>query len=171
MANPEELDDNDEDTESLGSISTTCFTLATTATGSTAYPYEPCTTADLVQEIVTALDYVPHLSESTKSLYLQKLRGYRYIDDVPGMKERRVVQWMYRYREDDVRLKVGMLWKPLFRDGGINLQVRGIGRSNAVYYEIKFDETLVFMKLNEDEMLLVMAEDFLATQPQEGHDE
>ena len=163
------MEEHDNDDFDDSDVQSSCFTLATTATGSTAYPYEPCTTADLVQGIVEALDYVPHLSEETKSMYLDKLQGYRYVDDVPSIRDRRPVKWMYRYREDDIRLKTGMLWKPLFRDGGMNLQMRGIGRNNAVYYEIKFDETLVFMKLNEDEMLLVMAEDFLLTQG--SHDE
>ncbi len=155
-------DSEDQDySDTQSTLSTMCHTLASTATGSTAYPYEPCSSADLVQELVEALDYVPHLSEATKAAYLGKLQGYRHIDDVPKIRERRAVKWMYRYREDDVRLKTGMLWKPLFRDGGMNLQMRGIGRNNAVYYEIKFDETLVFLKLNTDEMLLVMAEDYL----------
>jgi len=119
------------------------------------------TTEDLLCDVREALQEIPHLDTETIEKYTQKLKGYIPVDDIELLVAQRFVRWMYRFNEEDTRLKMGVVLKLLMKNDGINVQMRTMQRAFLQIYEIKLDECLVFMKLSEQENLMVIAEDLM----------
>jgi len=116
------------------------------------------TTADLFIDVREALQEISHLDNEIINTYTQKLKGFVPIDDINTLIPMRYLRWIYRYNEDDTRLKSGIFLKMIMRNNGINLQLRTIHKQLS-FYEIKLDECLVFMKMSDQENLMVMAQD------------
>jgi hypothetical protein len=116
------------------------------------------TTTDLFTDVREALQEISHLDTSTVETYTQKLKGFVPIDDINTLIPMRYLRWTYRYNEEDTRLKSGIFLKMIMRNNGINLQLKTIHKQLS-FYEIKLDECLIFMKLSEQENLMVIAQD------------
>lgn len=117
------------------------------------------TTASLLCDVREALQEIRHLDSETIEKYTQKLKGYIPVEDIELLVSQRFIRWMYRYNEEDTRLKMGVVLKLLMKNDGINVQMRTMQRAFIQVYEIKLDECLLFMKLSDQENLMVIAQD------------
>lgn len=86
--------------------------------------------------------------------YLNKLAGYRYIDDLYQLNRGRFIRWF----DKNNQLKNGAIVSELlFNNNGTSVLCKN---ANHRYFQINFDNNTIFQKLSNDEELLLMAYEF-----------
>ena len=90
---------------------------------------------------------------------LKKLKHYRYIDELPGMKYGSYIRWISLKNPENLKLT----------NGGIVCEMK-VGDSGIVivcknnfnrFFQINMNETLIFQKLSEQELVLLSALDYI----------
>jgi len=108
------------------------------------------------REILAELD----LSGKEEREYMNKLKGYRYIDEMNELKIGSYVRWISLTDPEDIHLT----------KGGIvcDLKITNIGMSIVIknfsgkHYQTKMDECLLFQKMTTEEQILLTALDHLS---------
>jgi len=108
------------------------------------------------REIIQELD----LSKEVEKDYLNKLKDYRYIDEMNELKIGSFVRWIPITDPDEIHLtKGGIVCDLKIMDTGMSIVVKNFA---GKYYQTKMDECLLFQKMTGQELVLLAALDHLS---------
>lgn len=122
---------------------------------------------DIARQILRVLTNL-HLSPDLLQSYVQRLREYRYVSQVDTLICGRYVRWIRRPQkkeggeEETTMPKLdngGMLADVKFLENGVHLSALSPGTRYP--RKIKYDNFLIFQRLTEDEMLVLMSQELL----------
>ena len=100
------------------------------------------------------------LSQQEVAEYMQKLREYKYIDEMNHIRHGSFIRWIPISDPDNIHLTSGgIICDIKIADTGVHLVCKNFARK---HYQIKMDECLVFQKLSGQEQVLLAALDHLA---------
>ena len=107
-----------------------------------------------------ALKQIVKLNNDLLKTYLQKLKDYMYVDSIDNLKEGSYLRWFDI--SDETRKKElntgGLLMEIKILDDEIHLVFKNF-RNN--YYTLKYDNLVTFQKLNTQELVVLLAMDYL----------
>lgn len=90
---------------------------------------------------------------------LKKLKHYRYIDELPGMKYGSYIRWISLKNPENLRLtNGGIVCEMKVGDNGIVIVCKN---NFNRFFQLNMTETLIFQKLNEQELVLLSALDYI----------
>lgn len=111
---------------------------------------------NMKREILTEIQ----LSPQEVAEYMQKLREYKYIDEMNHIRHGSFVRWIPISDPENIHLTSGgIICDIKIADTGVHLVCKNFARK---HYQIKMDECLVFQKLSGQEQVLLSALDHLA---------
>jgi hypothetical protein len=111
---------------------------------------------NMKREILTEIQ----LSPQEVAEYMQKLREYKYIDEMNHIRHGSFIRWIPISDPDNIHLTSGgIICDIKIADTGVHLVCKNFARK---HYQIKMDECLVFQKLSGQEQVLLSALDHLA---------
>jgi len=117
------------------------------------------TTSKITQLKVDMLDEL-QLEKHVKMDYLKKLKMYTYVDEVNDIKYGRFIRWIPISDPEKLYLSSGGIVCDIkVTDDGIVIVCKNFIH---MYYQIKFDECIIFQKLTEKEKVLLNALNHLA---------
>jgi hypothetical protein len=101
-----------------------------------------------------------HLTKSVFLDYMQKLKTYKYIDEMNELKYGAFLRWIPITNPKDLPLKKGgVLCDIKVTDNGVMIICKGFMNN---HFQFKMDECLIFQKLSDQELVLLSALDHLA---------
>ena len=90
---------------------------------------------------------------------LKKLKHYRYIDELPGMKYGNYIRWISLKNPENLKLtNGGIVCEMKVGDNGIVIVCKN---NFNRFFQLNMTETLIFQKLSEQELVLLSALDFI----------
>jgi hypothetical protein len=93
---------------------------------------------------------------------MQKIKGYRYIDELDDLKYGTYLRWIPLNNPSNIYITKGALFcEYKIKDDGVYLICKNYGFPNK-HFQIKLDENLVFQKLTDQELVLLSALDHLS---------
>jgi hypothetical protein len=99
------------------------------------------------------------LNKETTILYLKKLKGYKYVDEINELKCGMFVRWIPIVDPDNITLThCGIVCDIKITDDGIIIICKNFMHR---HYTFKMDEVLIFQKLTGQEMVILSALDHL----------
>lgn len=100
-----------------------------------------------------------HLDKSTTLSYLQKLKGYRYVDEINDIKYGAFIKWIPITDPNYLPLNnCGMICDIKITDNGTLITCKNFMHR---HYTFKMDECLIFQKLTSQEQVIISALDHL----------
>lgn len=103
-----------------------------------------------------------HLSREDTLELMQKLNGYRYVDEMNDLKYGTYLRWIPITNPDSIQLTKGAIFCEMkITDDGVSLVCKNHGFYSK-HFQIKLDENLIFQKLTDQELVLLSALDHLA---------
>ena len=100
-----------------------------------------------------------HIDDSLIGEYLKKLKYYIYLDEIHCLKEGSYLKWI-NITSDNLNLsKGGIFCKIKIVDAGIILVCKGLTNR---FFQLKFDDYLIFQKITKQEEVLLHALDILS---------
>ena len=100
-------------------------------------------------------------SKETVLLYMKKLKGYRYVDEIKDVKYGAFIKWIPITDPTYLPLNIGgIICDIKLIDTGIIIVCKNFMHK---HYQIKMDECLLFQKLSNQELVLLSALDHLTT--------
>ena len=103
-------------------------------------------------EILSILSDI-NIQNNNLQSFSKKLNGYRYIDEINLLDEGRYIRWINLNNTDNLTLNAGaILCKITFQDDGIHFLCKTFKNK---CFTVKFEENLIFMKLNDSETVLL----------------
>lgn len=100
------------------------------------------------------------LSPKEVAEYMQKLKEYKYIDEMNHIRHGSFIRWIPISDPENIHLASGgIICDIKITDTGVHLVCKNFARK---HYQIKMDECLVFQKLSGQEQVLLSALDHLA---------
>jgi hypothetical protein len=110
---------------------------------------------NMKREILTEIQLSPQ--EVTE--YMQKLREYKYIDEMNHIRHGSFIRWIPISDPENIHLTSGgIICDIKIADTGVHLVCKNFAKK---HYQIKMDECLVFQKLSGQEQVLLAALDHL----------
>ena len=98
-----------------------------------------------------------HLSVNDTIAILEKLKDYKYIDEMDDLKYGSYIRWIPLANPNVIDLKKGAIFCEIdITDNGVYLKCKNFGYK-ITYFKIKLDENLVFQKLTDQEQVLLSA--------------
>jgi hypothetical protein len=85
-------------------------------------------------------------------LFMEKLDGYRYVDEIHELFRGKYIRWIRRKNNTPSITNGAMVMDIKFLEEGIHILCRN-GRNQFIQF--KFDECLVFQKLTDEEWMLL----------------
>ena len=111
---------------------------------------------NMKREILTEIQ----LSPQEVAEYMQKLKEYKYIDEMNHIRHGSFIRWIPISDPENIHLTSGgIICDIKIADTGVHLVCKNFARK---HYQIKMDECLVFQKLSGQEQVLLAALDHLA---------
>lgn len=111
---------------------------------------------NMKREILTEIQ----LSPQEVAEYMQKLKEYKYIDEMNHIRHGSFIRWIPISDPENIHLTSGgIICDIKIADTGVHLVCKNFARK---HYQIKMDECLVFQKLSGQEQVLLSALDHLA---------
>jgi TPP-dependent trihydroxycyclohexane-1,2-dione (THcHDO) dehydratase len=99
--------------------------------------------------------------ENLKS-YHKKLNGYMYIDNIKDLKYGRNLRWINLNKIDAIKITNGaVLCDIKIHDKGLALVLKGYTHN---YITLYLNENIIFQKLNNEEIIILKAVDYLHKQ-------
>lgn len=90
---------------------------------------------------------------------LNKLKHYRYIDELPGMKYGNYVRWISLKNPENLKLtNGGIVCEMKVGDKGIVIVCKN---NFNRFFQLNMTETLIFQKLTEQELVLLSALEYI----------
>jgi hypothetical protein len=90
---------------------------------------------------------------------LKKLKHYRYIDELPGMKYGSYIRWISLKNPENLKLtNGGIVCEMKVGDNGIVIVCKN---NFNRFFQLNMTETLIFQKLDEQELVLLSALDYI----------
>jgi hypothetical protein len=91
--------------------------------------------------------------------YLKKLKGYKYVDELPDLKYGRFIRWIPITDPEYLPLHYcGIICDIKIADDGVFIVCKNFMHR---HYTFKMDECLIFQKLTNEELVLLSALDHL----------
>ena len=110
------------------------------------------TNTSIKERIAIIINQLALPEEKSKPL-LDKLKGYRYVMELPDLEIGSYIRWINLNHPEQIKLTNGsFICDILILENGI--QVRCKNRLGHIH-QIKFDEHLIFQKLNVQEKILL----------------
>ena len=98
-------------------------------------------------------------SKETVLLYMKKLKGYRYVDEIKDVKYGAFIKWIPITDPTYLPLNIGgIICDIKLIDTGIIIVCKNFMHK---HYQIKMDECLLFQKLSDQEKIILNALDHL----------
>ena len=99
------------------------------------------------------------LPQKQQNVLLKKLRQYRYIDELPGMKYGSYVRWISLKNPENLKLtNGGIVCEMKVGDKGIVIVCKN---NFNRFFQLNMTETLIFKKLTEQELVLLSALEYI----------
>jgi hypothetical protein len=99
------------------------------------------------------------LNKETTILYLKKLKGYKYVDEINELKCGMFIRWIPIVDPNNITLThCGIVCDIKITDDGIIIICKNFMHR---HYTFKMDEVLIFQKLTSQEMVILSALDHL----------
>ena len=90
---------------------------------------------------------------------IKKLKHYRYIDELPGMKYGSYIRWISLKNPENLKLtNGGIVCEMKVGDNGIVIVCKN---NFNRFFQLNMTETLIFQKLDEQELVLLSALDYI----------
>ena len=103
-----------------------------------------------------------HLSKKETYDLLNKLKDYKYIDEMNELKHGAYIRWIPIEDPDDIQLTKGAIFCELkITDEGILCICKSYGFPKR-YFKISMDKNLIFQKLTDQELVILSALDHLS---------
>ena len=100
-----------------------------------------------------------HLPREISLDYLNKLKGYRYIDEINDLKHGAFIKWIPITNPKYLPLHhCGMICEIKITDEGVLIKYKNFMHR---HYTFKMDECLIFQKLTTQEQIIISALDHL----------
>lgn len=106
------------------------------------------------QNILKELD----LTKTHTNQLLKKLHDYRYIDELPELIEGRYLRWINLDDVNNIKLTTGGILCEIKVDDSIILVLKN---NMNRFFQIIFDENLVFQRLSDQEKVILYAIDIV----------
>lgn len=91
--------------------------------------------------------------------YTKKLKQYRYIDDLSDLRYGSYIRWIPLKDPEKVKLVNGGIFCDMkFIDDGVLIVVKN---NRNFVFQFKFDESIIFQKLSDQEQILLQLIDFI----------
>jgi hypothetical protein len=100
-----------------------------------------------------------HLSNKTNQELLNKLKHYRYVDELPDMKYGSYIRWINLRDPANLRLTNGGIVCEM--KVGINGMIVVCRNRTNRCFQVNMTESLIFRKLSDQELVLLSALDFI----------
>lgn len=100
-----------------------------------------------------------NLDKKTSDNFLKKLKNYRYIDELPDIKYGAYIRWISLKNPEIIKLTNGgiIMEIKIETDGIIIVCKNNLNR----FFQLNMNENLIFQKINQEEMVLLSALDYL----------
>ena len=99
------------------------------------------------------------VDEDKKETLLEKLRYYRYIDDLASIKYGAYIRWISLKNPERINLTNGAIMCDIkFYNDGVQIVCKN---SRGRIFQIKFDENIIFQKLTEQEQIILQVMDLI----------
>ena len=103
-----------------------------------------------------------HLSKNDTLDLLNKLKDYKYVDEMSDLKYGTYIRWIPLEDPNDIYLTKGALFCEMrITDNGVNCICKNYGYKSR-HFQIEMDKNLIFQKLTEQELVLLSALDHLS---------
>lgn len=100
-----------------------------------------------------------HLDKQNTLIYLKKLNGYRYIDEINDLKHGGFIKWIPITNPSYIPLHhCGIICEIRITDEGVIINCKNFMHR---HYTFKMDECLIFQKLSSQERIIINALDHL----------
>ena len=121
---------------------------------------EDKTTKDMIEEIKQSIEeeFGDELAKDKQKTMIEKLIGYRYVDELDVLHIGKNTRWIQKYKDDIKVTNGGILLNTNFTDDGINLVIK---LWNGGINKIRFDDCLVYQKMSFGEQLILMVADHI----------
>ena len=91
--------------------------------------------------------------------YHKKLKEYRYCSDLSDLQFGNYIRWISLKDPDNLKLTNGAFYVDYFFEKNM-VKIR-CKNNRGNYFQIKFDEVLIFQKFNDQEKILLKVMDYL----------
>jgi hypothetical protein len=119
-------------------------------------------TTDKIREMNLNILKELHLSKKDTLDILNKLRDYKYIDEMSDLKYGTYIRWIPIDEPTNIYLTKGALFcEIVINDDGVLCICKNMGYKSK-HFQIKMDKNLIFQKLTNQELVLLSALDHLA---------
>ena len=114
----------------------------------------------ILKDRVDIINELP-IDKEEKIELLDKLRGYRYVDEIHELKNGSFLRWLNMSDIEDIHLVQGAFFcEFVFTDNNTCMRMRNIrGR----YFEVKMDDIIIFQKLTQQEKVLLAALSYISS--------
>jgi hypothetical protein len=117
------------------------------------------TNEKILKERVEIIDELP-IEKDDKIMLLEKLNGYRYVDEIHELRNGCYLKWIDTRNPDDMHLVTGAFFcEIVFTDYGTCLRMKNFRNR---YFEIRLDEVILFQKLTQQEKVLLAALSYMS---------
>ena len=100
-----------------------------------------------------------NLDQKTFNLLIKKLKNYRYIDELPELKDGSYIRWISLKNPYNVKLtNGGIVIEIKVHNNGIIIVCKN--NLNNIF-QLNMTENLIFQKMNQEEMILISALNYL----------
>lgn len=99
------------------------------------------------------------LDRDTLKTYHKKLKQYRYCSDLSDLQYGNYIRWISLKDADNLKLTSGAFYVDYFFENNM-VKIR-CKNNRGMYFQIKFDEVLIFQKFNDQEKILLKVMDYL----------
>jgi hypothetical protein len=119
-------------------------------------------TSDKLREMNTQIISELHLSKKDTLEILNKLKDYKYVDEMNDLKYGTYVRWIPIEDPTNIYLTKGAIFCEIkITDDGVFCVCKNYGYNNR-YFQIGMDKNLIFQRLTNQELILLSALDHLA---------
>ena len=98
------------------------------------------------------------LDSVTLKTFHKKLKKYRYCSDLSDLQYGNYIRWISLKNPENLRLTNGAFFVDYILDDMVKIVCRN-SRGNV--FQIKFDEVIIFQKLNQQENIILSVLDYL----------
>ena len=103
-----------------------------------------------------------HLSKKDTLEILQKLKDYKYVDEMSDLKYGTYIRWIPLEDPNNIYLTKGAIFCEVkITDNGVSCICKNYG-FNTRHFQLEMDKNLIFQKLTNQELVLLSALDHLA---------
>lgn len=119
-------------------------------------------TTDKIREMNLNILKELHLPKTETLELLQKLRDYKYVDEMNDLKYGAHIRWVPLENPKNINLKQGAMFCEMkIKEDGVYCICKNYGFKSR-YFQLSFDKQLIFQKLTDQELILLSALDHLS---------